>query len=201
MSPVLASYDPQIWGNAAQWLSGVTTLVAAWLTLKSAAGSSKAAQRAEHAAQSLRELVDKITPGLTQISVATMVAHYNGRYERLVFESDPGIDSNRFFAQFWNLQYEQFLTYRAGLIPDADFRFWQRERMRDFQNASIYRGDKTFKQGWFEARETLAIDQGFRELVDCLATSEGTDADRLTLAMELAQRARARDPLARSNKD
>jgi thioester reductase-like protein len=128
------------------------------------------------------------------------LAHYQMRYAHLAHEKRDDLlnkiepsDSHsslaqRFFEEFWTLHFEEWVSFRGGMIKPLVFRNWLFERREEFRTSDPHTrtlvvksagGNKSafnYSHGWeWWTGEHHIRDQEFLNTIDYLVTTDMTD--------------------------
>ncbi len=113
-----------------------------------------------------------------EMKVIDLLIHFGKLYEQIAFAewselaNSPTPQSRQrveqHFRRFWNLQLEQFLFYKRGLIDRETYQYWMNCRFEENKaNESVPWKDKkgsgsmSFREGWEYARSHYIRDNTF----------------------------------------
>src|SRR5262249_4174178 len=138
---------------AGVWLAYRTLKDSEGATRKYIAALNDLAGATRDNASAYQDAMTMLSAATRQNASATLLAHYQSRYEdakhqgadrlrdRIAKLRKPAHESRNeaakhlvsdFFDRFWNLQYEQWFSFRDGLVPPLVFRQWLLERHDEF---------------------------------------------------------------------
>jgi hypothetical protein len=103
-----------------------------------------------------------------QLKRADIVQGFNTRYDRLwEVRHNPELvaDAKTFHLRFWSLQLDQYIQWKDGFVPDADFSTWMSQRRGDFSRDSEF-NQVSFSDGWRHAQSEMAASATFTTLIE-----------------------------------